>query len=53
MTTTQMFKGKKGMEMWQLVILILAILFLLAMVSWYAILNKDLGGLLESFSNLF
>ena len=43
--------GKKGMEMWQLVIIILALLLLLAVLAWYSGLNKELGALLDNFNN--
>lgn len=46
-------KGKKGMEMWQLVFLILAIILLLFFLTWYGFLGKDLANLLDKFGELF
>ena len=43
-------RGKKGMEMWQLVLIILALLLLLAVLAWYSGLNKELGALLDRFN---
>ncbi len=43
----------KGMEMWQLVLIVLALLLFFAMLIWFGALNKDLGGLLDAFGNLF
>lgn len=43
-------RGKKGMEMWQLVLIILALLLLLAVLAWYSGLNKELGALLDKFN---
>jgi len=37
--------GKKGMEMWQLVLMILAIILLVFIVAWYSGLNQSLGSL--------
>ncbi len=39
--------GKKGMEMWQLVLIIIALLLLFAVLAWYGGLNKELGVLLD------
>jgi len=44
-------RGKKGMEMWQLVLIILALLLLLAVLAWYGSLNKELGALLDKFNS--
>ncbi|MBS3169306.1 hypothetical protein J4210_02375 [Candidatus Woesearchaeota archaeon] len=44
--------GKKGMEMWQLVLLILALILLVFLIAWYGGLNKELGGLLEKATGL-
>ena len=45
-------KGKKGMEMWQLVLIILALLLLFFIIAWYAGLNSEVGNLLDKLSNL-
>ena len=47
------FLEKKGMEMWQLVLMILAILLLLFMIVWYGALNNDLGDLFGKLGDLF
>jgi len=39
--------GKKGMEMWQLVLIILAVLLLLFVLIWFSGLNEGVAGLLE------
>ena len=44
--------GKKGMEMWQLVLIIIALLLLFAVLAWYGGLNKELAGLLDKFNTL-
>jgi len=44
--------NKKGMEMWQLVLMILAILLLLFMIVWYGALNNDLGDLFGKLGDL-
>ncbi len=49
----KLFSGKKGMEMWQLVIIILAVIFLLFMLAWYFFLDQDLNGLTNTFTELF
>ncbi|MBI4151601.1 hypothetical protein HY496_01410 [Candidatus Woesearchaeota archaeon] len=48
-----MIHGKKGMEMWQLVLLILALVLLVFIIVWYGGLNKEIGNLLEKFGELF
>ena len=45
--------NKKGMEMWQLVLIILAIVFLLFMLAWYGGLDQKISGLLNKFLDLF
>lgn len=42
-------KGKKGMEIWQLVLIILALLLLFFIIAWYGGLNKSLEGLIDRF----
>ncbi|MFC1686852.1 hypothetical protein ACFL0E_00660 [Nanoarchaeota archaeon] len=39
-------KGKKGMETWQLVLIILSIILLIAVIAWY-------GGFGDSIEKLF
>jgi len=45
--------GKQGMEMWQLVIIILAILLLLFILAWYSSLGSELQSLLERMGDFF
>ena len=45
--------GKQGMEMWQLVIIILAILLLLFILAWYSSLVSELQSLLERMGDFF
>lgn len=44
--------GKKGMEVWQLVLIILAILLLLALIIWYGSLGSDLDMLSDKLGDL-
>jgi hypothetical protein len=44
--------GKKGMETWHLVLLILALLLLLFVIAWFTALNNDLAGLLGKLGDL-
>jgi len=46
-------RGKKGMEMWQLVIIVLAIIFFLVMFIWYGVLGENLGDLFSKMRDLF
>lgn len=45
--------NKKGMEMWQLVMMILAILLLVFMGMWYSGLGDKLGDLLNRLGDWF
>ena len=45
------FSEKKGMEMWQLVLMILALLLLFFMLIWVGVLGKDLSGLFEKLGD--
>ena len=45
--------GKKGMEMWQLILILLAILLLIFVLGWYSGLNTQLGGLLDRVGSYF
>jgi len=47
------FPGKKGMEMWQLVLIILALLLLFLVIGWYGGLGETLGGLFDKMGALF
>lgn len=47
------FAGKKGMEMWQLVLIILAVILLLFVVAWYGSLNQEMGVLFEKLRGFF
>ncbi|MBI2668533.1 hypothetical protein HYX14_01695 [Candidatus Woesearchaeota archaeon] len=53
MNTITFFHDKKGMEMWQLMMIILGVLLLLFLLSWYFLLNQDLGGLFARFGEMF
>ena len=44
--------NKKGMEMWQLVMIILALLLLFFALTWFTVLNNDLEGLLGGLGDL-
>lgn len=46
-------RGKKGMEMWQLVLMILAILFLIFVLAWYGALGQNLQVLFTKMGDLF
>lgn len=52
MNSGMFISGKKGMEMWQLVLLILALVLLVFLIAWYGGLNKELGSLLEKATGL-
>lgn len=45
--------NKRAMEMWQIVLLVLAIIFLFVMAAWYAALNNDVNSLLSKVWGLF
>ncbi|MBT5397428.1 hypothetical protein HOL21_04400 [Candidatus Woesearchaeota archaeon] len=47
-----MFKDKKGMEMWQLVIIILSLILLLFVIAWYGGLRTQLVGLFDKLKEL-
>ena len=44
-------KGKKAMEMWVLVLMVLSIILLLAVIVWYSGLGTALKGLLDKLSS--
>ncbi len=46
-----LFSNKKGMEMWQLVMMILAVLFFLFVLVWYGLLDKELSTLFDKFGS--
>lgn len=46
-------KGKKAMEMWQIVLLILAIIFLLFMLIWFGGLRDTIVELLVKLGDMF
>ena len=46
-------QGKKGMEMWQLILIILAVIFLLFMIAWYGGLNESIKELLGKLGEMF
>jgi len=45
--------GKRGMEMWQLVLIILVLILLLFVIGWYGGLNEGLGSLLDKLGGIF
>lgn len=45
--------NKRGMEMWQLILLILAVVLLLFMLIWYGALGKELEDLFQKIGDLF
>jgi hypothetical protein len=45
--------GKKGMEMWQLILIILAVLLLLSFLVWYGVLGKQLEELFQKIGDFF
>ena len=44
--------NKKGMETWQLMLMILAVLLLIFLIVWYASLGSELGGLFERLEDI-
>jgi len=44
--------AKKGMEMWEIVIIILALVLLLAVIIWYGILGGEIKSLFGIFEDL-
>lgn len=44
--------NKKGMEVWEIVGLVLAVAFFLFLLVWYGLLDNDLGGLLGKLGDL-
>jgi len=47
-----LFKNKKGMEMWQLVLLVLSLILLLFVIAWYGGLRNELSGLFDKLKGL-
>ena len=45
--------NKKGMEMWQLLLILMAVILLLFFVAWYSALGKDLADLFGKLGDLF
>lgn len=45
--------NKQGMELWQLVMIILAVLLLLFLITWYGGLNEQLAALLEKAGGIW
>ncbi|MFH1682177.1 MAG: hypothetical protein ABIA37_00110 [Candidatus Woesearchaeota archaeon] len=44
--------NKQAMEMWQIVLLILVLIFLLVVIIWYGFLGGELGNLLNKFTDI-
>ena len=49
----KLFKDKKAMEMWQLVLLIMALLLLFALLAWYGTLGQHLEVLFTKMGEVF
>jgi len=49
----KLIKGKKGMEMWVLVLMVLAIILLLAVIVLFGGLGESIKGLLSNLGGLF
>lgn len=47
-----LWNSKKGMEMWQLVLIILAVLLLLFALGWYYSLSQSGTSMLDKVNNL-
>ncbi len=47
-----MFIGKKGMEMWILVMIILSLVLLFFIIAWYTGLGTQLGKMVNKVSDL-
>ena len=50
---SSLWKCRKGMEMWQLVLMVLAIILLLFMLAWYGVLGSSAEKLLGKVGDLF
>lgn len=44
---------KRGMEMWEIILLILAIMLLVFVIAWYSGLNKSIAALFQKFGEMF
>lgn len=47
-----MMIGKKGMETWQLVLIILALILLFFVIIWFSGINTEIKSLLGKFGGL-
>ena len=45
--------NRRGMEMWQLLLILLAVILLLFFVAWYSALGSDLTNLFGKLGELF
>lgn len=50
--TLKLSFGKKGMEVWQLILLILAVLLLVFVIAWYSGLNTQIADFLQKMSDM-
>lgn len=48
-----LMKDKKGMEMWQLLLILLSVILLLFFIVWYSSLGSDIGDLLGTLGELW
>lgn len=48
-----LFNDTKGMEMWQLLLILLSVILLLFFIIWYSTLGGDLGDLLGKIGELW
>lgn len=47
------FLDERGMEMWQLLLILSAVIVLLFFIAWYGALGKDLSSLLGKLGELW
>ncbi len=47
-----LFRGKKGMEMWEIVLIIIALILLIFMIVWYGSQGSMLDSLFGKLGNL-
>lgn len=44
--------NRKGMEMWQLLVMLIGILLLITLLAWSGVLGDSIGELLDKFGGL-
>jgi hypothetical protein len=45
--------NKRGMEMWQLLLILMAVILLLFFIAWFSILGPELSDLFGKLGDLF